>query len=209
MGAQDPVIVDIKQRIATVTMNRPESLNALDGALAIELSDTLNGLAYNDSVRCVVLQGAGGHFMAGGDITFFRENLAQIKSSEGAELEPLFDAVHGIVRAIRSMPQPVVASASGAAAGFGLSLLMACDLAVAADDCVFTLAYCHIGASPDGSSTYFLPRIVGFKRAMELALLGERFDAARALELGLVNRVVAEQERQAVTFELADRRVRK
>ncbi|MDH3452113.1 MAG: enoyl-CoA hydratase [Gammaproteobacteria bacterium] len=208
MAKETSLLTTIDGRIATVTLNRPESLNALNAALAAELGDTLNGLARNADVRCVVLTGAGGHFMAGGDITFFREKLPQIRAAGSTELEPLFEDVHAIIRAIRSMPQPVIASASGAIAGFGLSLLMACDLAVAADDSVFTLAYCHIGASPDGSSTYFLPRVVGFKRAMELALLGDRFDAARAFDLGLVNRVVPEQEREAVTLELAQRLAR-
>ncbi|MCY4500522.1 MAG: enoyl-CoA hydratase-related protein, partial [Alphaproteobacteria bacterium] len=99
----------------------------------------------------------------------------------------------------------VIASVRGAAAGFGLGLVAACDLAIAADDAFFTLAYCHIGASPDGGSSYFLARTLGMKQAMELALLGDRFGADRALELGILNRVVPAADLEAETRALAER----
>jgi 2-(1,2-epoxy-1,2-dihydrophenyl)acetyl-CoA isomerase len=103
------------------------------------------------------------------------------------------------------MPKPVIASVKGAVAGFGISLMSACDLVVAGDSSYFTLAYCHIGTSPDGGSTYALPRTVGVKQAMEIALLGDRFDATRALELGLINRVVPVAELEGATTKLAAR----
>jgi 2-(1,2-epoxy-1,2-dihydrophenyl)acetyl-CoA isomerase len=103
------------------------------------------------------------------------------------------------------MPKPVLASVRGAAAGFGMSLMMACDLVIAADNAYFSLAYASIGASPDGGSTFALPRIVGAKKAMEIALLAERFDAATAERLGLVNRVVPAASLDEVTAKLAAR----
>jgi 2-(1,2-epoxy-1,2-dihydrophenyl)acetyl-CoA isomerase len=127
--------------------------------------------------------------MAGGDIAFFNDLLDR-GGDIGEQVKPLFDDVHGIILTLRSMPQPVIAAVQGACAGFGVSLMCACDLAVAAEGSVFTLAYCHLGVSPDGGSTWVLPRMIGMKRAAELVLLGDRFDAAKALEIGLINQSV-------------------
>lgn len=204
----DNVLLALEGPVATVTLNRPDVLNVLDRDLAVALHETLRQVGGDEAVRCVVLNGAGNHFMAGGDLAYFRAQLPAIRATAGDDLVAMFEHVHGIVRAVREMPKPVVASARGAVAGFGLSLLMACDLAVVAEDSVFTMAYCHIGASPDGSSSWFLPRVVGLKRASELALLGERFDAQRAAALGLVNQVVASDELGSATAKLAARLVR-
>ncbi len=202
------VVVRRHSNVATLTLNRPDVLNVLDRDLALTLREALEEAGSDEAVRCVVVTGAGNHFMAGGDLAYFRSQLPAIRASQGDDLVAMFEHVHGIVRAVREMPKPVIASARGAVAGFGLSLMMACDLAVVAEDCVFTLAYCHIGASPDGSSSWFLPRVVGFKRASELALLGERFDAQRAAALGLVNQVVAGDDLESATKKLAARLVR-
>ena len=199
------VLCEQNDRIVTVTLNRPDVLNALNPELARELFTALQTAATDDEVRCVVLRGAGAHFLAGGDIEFFRSQVEQTAASGANDIASIFDHVHGAIRTVRRMPKPVIASVAGAAAGFGVSLMAACDLAVAANDAVFTLAYCHIGASPDGGSTYFLPRIVGLKRTMELVLLGDRFDSATALDMGLVNRVVAADQLEAETYALAAR----
>src|SRR5918996_120331 len=114
-------------------------------------------------------------------------------------------SVHVIVTTLRRMRKPVVASVHGAVAGFGVSLVLACDMAIAADNAMFTLAYCHIGTSPDGGSTYALPRTVGLKRAFEIALLGDRFDAAAAREAGLINRIVPAADLAKETAKLAMR----
>jgi 2-(1,2-epoxy-1,2-dihydrophenyl)acetyl-CoA isomerase len=197
------VLTVVNDGVATVTLNRPEVLNALNDELAKALHEALQAAAADEQARCVVINGAGDNFMAGGDLQFFRQRLPEIRATKGRDLTAMFEHVHGTIRVIREMPKPVVASVRGAAAGFGLSLMLCCDLVVAAESSVFTLAYCHIGASPDGGSTYFLPRVLGMKRAFEIALLGERFDAQRAAELGLVNRVVADDELQQATDELA------
>ena len=191
--------------IATVTLNRPAALNALDMTMAMELGAITSQLENDDSVRCVVLRGAGDHFMAGGDIKFFQQSLADRPEQRKLVMERIIGEIHGAIVRLRRMPRPVLASVRGAVAGFGVSLMSACDLVVAADNSYYTLAYCHIGASPDGGSTYALPRSVGTKRAMEMALLGDRFDARRALDVGLVNRVVPLAALEEETHALAER----
>lgn len=195
------VLTQIDKGVATVTLNRPEVLNALSPDMARDLHHALVGVMEDEEARCVVLRGAGNGFMAGGDIGYFKNALPAIDAGRVDELDPIFEHVHGIVQTLRDIPVPVVAVLHGAVAGFGVSLAAACDLSIAADDTQFTLAYCHIGASPDGGSTYVLPRVVGFKKAMELALLGERFDARQALEWGLLNRVAPAGELESAADE--------
>lgn len=199
------VLTQTDKGVATVTLNRPEVLNALGPDMARDLHHTLVGVMEDENVRCVVLRGAGNGFMAGGDVGYFKKVLPDIEAGRVDELNPIFEHVHGIIRTLRDIPVPVVGVLHGAVAGFGVSLAMACDLSIAADDTQFTLAYCHIGASPDGGSTYILPRVVGFKKAMELTLLGDRFDARQALEWGLVNRVAPAGELESAAHEWVGR----
>jgi 2-(1,2-epoxy-1,2-dihydrophenyl)acetyl-CoA isomerase len=149
-------------------------------------------LADDASVRAVLLVGAGDHFMAGGDLVEMRKGLAAIDGREAqqAEAERWVHRAHVAIRAMTGMPKPVITAVHGACAGYGVSLLLASDLALAAEGTKFTLAYCAIGTSPDGGATWTLPRAIGAKAAAELALTGDRFDADRAAALGLVNRVV-------------------
>jgi len=199
------VLVAREGAVATITLNRPKALNALNRELTLALREAVFAAEQDRAVRCLVIRG-GEHFMAGGDLKWFHQQLG---ASEPAALRTQFESfvqeVHALIISLRRMPKPVLASVRGAAAGFGLSLMMACDLALAADNAYFTLAYSAIGASPDGSSTFSLPRIVGQKKAMELALLGERFDAAAAERLGLVNRVVPAASLDEETARLAAR----
>ncbi len=191
--------------IATLTLNRPQSLNALDLQMTVDLAAASARLAEDTSLRCVVLNGAGEHFMAGGDIKLFHEGLGDPVDKRQRDFAQLISEVHASITRLRQLPCPVIASVRGAVAGFGFSLMSACDLALAADNAYFTLAYCHLGVSPDGGATYALPRAVGIKTAMEIALLGDRFDARRALEWGLINRVVPLAELEAETAKLAAR----
>lgn len=199
------VIYEKENSIAWITLNRPDVLNALSPAMAKDLHVLMEDIKAQKDIRCVVIRGSGKGFMAGGDIEFFHSMLPELSAGNTEKLKPLFKHVHGIVNCIRMLPIPVIAGVHGAAAGLGLSLVAACDLAVAAQDTQFTLAYCHIGTSPDGASTYFLPRLMGIKQAMEMALLGERFDAERALSLGLINQVVPAQDLNAKVSAWAER----
>lgn len=197
--------IQIKDGVGTVAFNRPEVLNALDPAMAGALREAMESVEHDPDVRCVVVRGSGDHFMAGGDIRYFQRSLDAFKQHSDQALSGIFDNIHATVRSIRRMPKPVVASVRGAVAGFGLSLMLACDLAIAAEDSNFNIAYCRIGACPDGGCSFILTHIVGLKCAMELALLSEAFDAERAQHLGLVNRVIPVGALEEQTVELAQR----
>ena len=190
----DPVTVERNDAVATLTLNRPESLNALDFAMMEALVARTAALAADDGVRVVVVRGAGRHFMAGGDLRSFATLLDQAPDARRERFQRMIETLHAAIEHLHRMPAIVVAQVQGAVAGFGLSLLCACDLAVAADDAYFTTAYRHIALTPDGGGTWALPRIVGLRKAMEMLLLSERFDAQEALRLGLVNRVVPATE---------------
>ena len=208
MVADDPILFQVHGAIARMTLNRPKVMNALDGAMADRLVALVRDIAGDRSIRVLVVAGAGDAFMAGGDIGLFKQAL----TLSGAERRNLFNSlverVHAGILGLRQLPLPVIASVHGAVAGFGVSLMMACDLAVAADNSYFTLAYSNIGLSPDGGSTFFLPRHVGSKKAMEIALTGERFGAATALDLGLVNEIAASEALAARVTEMAERLAR-
>jgi 2-(1,2-epoxy-1,2-dihydrophenyl)acetyl-CoA isomerase len=193
--------------VATFTLDRPAALNALSTDMVVGMRQFFGEIERDPRVRCLVINGGGEHFMAGGDLKFF---LGQFQSTPDREarrrmFEEYIHALHPAIFTLRRMRKPVIASVQGACAGFGLSLAMACDLTIAADNAYFTLAYINIATSPDGSGTYFLPRLVGLKTAMEIALLGDRFDAATAKQRGLVNFVVPAADLAAETAKLAGR----
>ena len=205
MSTSDAIITGIERGVATLILNRPEALNTLNPEMAEALRAATAGLAANDGVRCVVIGGAGGHFMAGGDIGYFHECLSLDPEARAAAVGEVIGAVHATILNLRRMPQPVVARVEGACAGFGVSLMAACDLAVCGDDTVFNLAYSHIGITPDGGGTWALPRIVGLKRAMAMVLLADRFGVDAAVDMGLVNQVVPKEKLHTTTAELAAR----
>lgn len=186
----DTVLLASDGPVATLTLNRPKVLNAINSEMIDDLTSALDRIEADPALRVVILNGAGNAFMAGGDIKFFTEITGLAPTERRARFARFINNVHPILLRLRRLRQPVIAGVHGACAGIGMSLLMACDLAVAAEDSIFTLAYIHLGVSPDGGSTFALPRHVGAKKAMEIALLGDRFDAATALSLGLVNWVV-------------------
>lgn len=175
--------------IARITIDRPAQFNALNLQAMEELLDIANRCSTDSSVRCVLLTGAGERaFCAGGDVPGFH---AGIESGEiGVLIQRMTQALHMAISRFAWMNAPLVAAVNGVAAGAGLSLAAACDLAVAADTARFTSAYTRIGLTPDGSSTYFLTRLVGPRRAMELHMTDRVLSAEEALDWGIVNRVV-------------------
>ena len=201
----DTVLLNITDGIATVTLNQPDVRNALTPELRVAFQEIIGALEFNDDARCLVIQGAGEHFQAGGDIRAMVDRLGMADATRRQAILEGIHMLHLPLFAIRRMGKPVIASVRGAAAGFGVGLVASCDLAIAADDAFFTLAYCHIGASPDGGSSYFVGRILGMKHQMELALLGDRFGAERARDLGLVNWVVPKADLEHETTKLATR----
>jgi 2-(1,2-epoxy-1,2-dihydrophenyl)acetyl-CoA isomerase len=187
--------------IATISLNRPHVLNAMDGEMMRQLRPAAETVENDPAVRAVVLRGEGAAFMAGGDVAVFHRHLAELPElivTWGREM-------HAAFLALRRMGKPVLASVHGAVAGAGFSLMCAADLAIAAADTRFTLAYANIGASPDGGSTYFLPRLVGYKKTMELIMLPDRFDAETARQHGLVNWVVPNEKLADETARIAQR----
>ena len=181
MDATAHVLVEVKDGIGWHTLNRPEALNTLSREMKDILFDATADFEHDPAVRCVVIRGNGRHFMAGGNIKEFNKSLRSgDRRTISAASRPAWWLTHQVIYHLRRMPKPVLASIHGAVAGFGLSLVMASDLAIASDDADFYLAYRRIGLSADGGASYFLPRIVGERRALEIALLGERFDAHKA-----------------------------
>ena len=191
--------------ITTMIFNRPEARNALSIEMRSMLTDALNDAENDSSVRCVVLKGQGEHFLAGGDVKGMAETLEQSKEELRKYFVLRIHKLHPIMFAMRRMPKPVIASVQGAAAGAGASIALASDLVIASEDAFFTLAYCRIGTSPDGSATFQLPRTVGIKKAMEITLLGDRFNAQTAKEWGLINFVVPTAGLEEETDKLARR----
>ncbi len=194
----EPVLLTVTDSIARITFNRPATLNALDKHMIAALAQITEEIKANDAVRVVLLSGQGNAFMAGGDIQFFYDNLDGISDKAKAIITDLHTAIHNLC----SMPKPVVACVHGAIAGAGISVMLAADLVLAAESTKFTLAYSGIGISPDGGATYHLSKIVGKQKAMELLLLSERFDAATAHKLGLLNWVVNDTDLNVATEKL-------
>ena len=195
----DGLRVEIDGPVATLTLDRPEALNALTVPMKVALREALESLAVERSVRAIILTGAGRAFCAGQD-------LAEREQPDAAPLEvEVRDRYNPIIRALRSMGQPVIAAVNGVAAGAGASLAFACDLRIAAEGARFVLAFSRIGLVPDSGATWFLPRIVGPAKAAELALVGDAVDAAEALRIGLVSRVVPGDQLMAQARELAGR----
>jgi 2-(1,2-epoxy-1,2-dihydrophenyl)acetyl-CoA isomerase len=177
---------------AKIELNRPESRNAWNTQFSVDLLAALRAAAEDPGVRAVLITGAGKAFSSGADL---RENLAD--RTEGGVPDVygrLTQQYHPIIMGIREMPKPVVAGVHGAAAGIGLSLALACDLVVAAESAFFLLAFVNIGLVPDGGSSVLVPSRIGFARAAELSMLGERLPASQALDWGLINRVWPDEE---------------
>jgi 2-(1,2-epoxy-1,2-dihydrophenyl)acetyl-CoA isomerase len=185
--------------VATITLNRPDVFNALDLALGRELFSVVLEVDEDPTIRCVVITGAGKAFCGGGDVKEFTENLPRV----GVLIKELTTYVHGAVSRLVRSPKPVITAVNGVAAGGGFSLALAGDLVLAAESARFTLAYARIGATPDGSSSYWLPRLVGLRRAIELFYTNRVLTAAEALEWGLITRVVPDGELQGAVSRLA------
>ena len=194
----ETLLIDDAQGVRTITMNRPESLNALNEALKAELADALKAAERDDTVRCLVLTGAGRAFCSGADL---KEASAQQKSYG----ESLRRAYNPIILRLRTIEKPVIAAVNGVAAGAGCSLALACDLRVASDKASFIEAFVKIGLVPDSAATFLLPRLVGLGKALEMAFTGDALDAGAAESLGLVSRVVPGDGLMEVTMELAQR----
>jgi len=198
----DHIIISEEPGILTITLNRPEKLNAFVGHMRRDLAEALEHAGSDRGVRVVVITGAGRAFCAGGDVTYMNE-LAERGDDE--EFARLLGAGRRVVLAIREMTKPVLASINGAAAGAGFNLALACDLRIASRAATFAQSFAKVGLHPDWGGTYFLPRIVAPNKALEMFLLGDSIEADEALRLGIVNRVVAPEELVEETRIIAER----
>lgn len=190
---------DAETGIARLTLNRPEAGNAIDLELANALRAHAESLVERDDVRAVILDARGKAFCVGGDLGYMESAGDDVK---GAVAE-LVDAFHGTIEAFAALDAPVIASVQGVAAGGGMSLVLACDLAIAAESTKLTMAYTAAALSPDGGGSWTLPRIVGWKRAADLVLTNRRLSASEAHEMGILTRVVPDDELGASVDELA------
>jgi 2-(1,2-epoxy-1,2-dihydrophenyl)acetyl-CoA isomerase len=193
------VLVDVADGVGTITLNRPDALNALTVPMKRELLAALRSVERDRAVRAVILTGAGRAFSAGQDL---RERLEPDAAPLGVELRERYNP---IIRAMRGLEKPIVGAINGVAAGAGASLAFACDLRIAADGASFALAFGRVGLVPDSGATWLLPRLVGGARAAEIALLNDAVPASAALSMGLVTRVVPAPELAEAAHEMAGR----
>ena len=191
--------LDRADGVATLTLHRPDAYNALDLALGRELFQASIELDEDPGTRCVVITGSGKSFCAGGDVKDFADNLPRV----GALIKELTTYLHGAISRFCRADKPVIMAVNGVAAGGGFSLALSGDLVVAAESAKFTMAYSRIAATPDGSSSYFLPRLVGVRRSLELYLTNRPLSAREALEWGMITRVVPDAELTAEVTKLA------
>ena len=187
---------------AKVELNRPARMNAWNYQFSQDLLAAITEVTDNPEIRAAVITGAGRAFSSGADL---KEAAEEGGDGTMDVYKILTERYHPLITGIRRMPKPVIAAVNGPAAGIGLSLALACDLVVAASSAYFSLAFVNIGLVPDGGSSLFVPSRVGFARAAELAMLGERLDAAKALDWGLINKVWPDEEFAAQTDTLLDR----
>ncbi|HEY2575341.1 MAG TPA: enoyl-CoA hydratase-related protein [Streptosporangiaceae bacterium] len=176
---------------AKVELNRPERMNAWNTQFGFDLVDVVKATGEDASVRAVLITGAGRAFSSGADL---KDSPPRNEDGSPDLYSVLTERYHPIITGIRRMPKPVVAAVNGAAAGIGLSLALACDLVLAAESAFFLLAFVNIGLVPDGGSSLLVPARVGFARAIEMAMLGNRIEARQALDWGLINRVWPDAE---------------
>ena len=196
MSDSPPLLTEVRDAVALLTLNRPETRNALNRELVLALGEALGQVASNENVRAVLLQGSGGSFCSGAD-------LRAAMSEGNVDFEARINEFHALIHGIVSAPKPFVAAIEGPAVGFGADLALACDLRVISSTGYLQEKFVKIGLMPDGGGTFWLPRLVGMGRALEYLMLGTRIDAALCLELGLVNRRVEPERLEATALELA------
>jgi 2-(1,2-epoxy-1,2-dihydrophenyl)acetyl-CoA isomerase len=188
---------DVKDGIATLTLNRPDVYNALNDEITFEMQDAFKACAKDAAVRVVVLTGAGKAFCSGQDL-----------KASGGQKRSFLDSLHRrynpIIRAMRSLPKPILCRLNGVAAGAGCSLALACDMIIASEEATLIEVFINIGLVPDSGSSYFLPRLVGMSKAFELCAMGNKVKAAEALKLGLVTKVVPADQLDAAVKEYTD-----
>jgi 2-(1,2-epoxy-1,2-dihydrophenyl)acetyl-CoA isomerase len=201
MASHETIDLQVADGAARIILNRPDSLNAWNEQFGRDLLDAVQTASADESVRAVMITGAGRAFSSGADLKEQRTNGEGVPDLS----QRLKELYHPIILGIREMPKPVVAAVNGPAVGIGCSLSLCCDLIVAAESSYFLLAFVNIGLVPDGGSTAMLPAMIGLQRTAEMGLLGEKVPAEKALEWGIANRVVADDKLESEAGELLDK----
>ena len=186
----ETVIYEVDNKIATITLNRPDSLNAFNGQMVLDLREATDAAYKDNSIRCVILTGKGKGFSAGADL---KDQMTQPNDPNAVE-KGLLEGYKPVFMNIINMPKPVISAVNGPAAGIGYSFAMACDLTLMSEEAYLLSAFSNIGVVPDGGANWLLTNTVGYKLAYQLAIEGEKIPASRCLELGLVNKVVPSDE---------------
>ena len=194
---------EVRDGIATITLNRPDAANALLPEQRDTIIDLLGGAATDTAIRVVVLRAEGKHFCSGADVASIRSTQGELKTGDG--MRRIMHGAQRLIAGVLDCDKPVIASVQGAAAGLGAHLAFACDMVVASERAFFSEPFLLRGIVVDGGGAYLLPRLIGLQRAKELAFLGDRLSAGDARELGLVNRVVPPEQLVGATAELATR----
>jgi 2-(1,2-epoxy-1,2-dihydrophenyl)acetyl-CoA isomerase len=197
--------IEVDGQIGTLTLNRPDALNAMSPEMIGELTIAAAWLADRAPIRALIVTGAGRAFCSGGDVNWFKRGVTDENVDLPSEVRRGAEALHNAIVDFRRIPYPVIASINGPAAGAGMSLALSADIRIASEDAFLAIAYGRIGAAPDGGMTYFLPRVVGPAKALELALNDPNLDANAALEAGLVSEVVPADELLTRTREKAEK----
>ncbi|GHO67186.1 enoyl-CoA hydratase [Ktedonobacter sp. SOSP1-52] len=196
------LVTQTSEYISTITMNRPAVLNAFNERMLAELNEAVAEAAQDEDVRCVILKGAGRGFGSGQDLSEFS---SADNSEEPLEVSKHLGKYHQLIRTLQEMAKPTIASVHGVAAGISCNIALACDLRIAADNARFIQAFARIGLVPDGGGGYFLPRLVGIGKALEMAMLADEVSGPEAERLGLVNKCVPAAELEQATLQVAQR----
>jgi 2-(1,2-epoxy-1,2-dihydrophenyl)acetyl-CoA isomerase len=178
------ILFEIKDNILKITLNRPDVYNAFNEEMLIELQDAFKKAFEDESVRCVILTGAGKAFCSGQDLKDFNEKKLTFKEALEQRYNPLIMQIAGLLK-------PVICALNGVAAGAGLSLALACDYRMAVESAALIEVFINVGLVPDSGSSFYLPRIIGYARAFEMCVTGDKMTSAEAKELGLVNKIVS------------------
>lgn len=201
MPSYETILFSITDSIATITLNRPDAANGINPTLARELAEAALECDKDESVRCVILNANGKFFCAGGDL----KSVGDEPENAATKIKGMADNLHRATSTFARMEKPIVIAVGGMAAGAGFSIAITGDFVIAAESAKFTMAYTAAGLSPDGSSSYYLPRLIGVRRTTDLMMTNRLLTASEAVEWGLVNQVVPEDELQDATLQLAQK----
>ncbi|TQI81154.1 2-(1,2-epoxy-1,2-dihydrophenyl)acetyl-CoA isomerase [Serratia fonticola] len=194
------ILSHIEAGVLTITLNRPDRLNSFNDEMHHQLSEALTVAERDDTVRCVLITGAGRGFCAGQDLNDRNVSVEQAAPDLGLSVERFYNP---LIRRLSALPKPIVCAVNGVAAGAGAALALACDIVVAADNASFIQSFCKLGLVPDSGGSWYLPRLVGHARAMGMTLLGDKISAQQAVEWGMIWQIVAAAELAEHTFSMA------